>query len=501
MGPRLLALLLLGALVGGCLGELGGTGPDDDASVPEPAGPPLPPSVPPPPSPSQRRATIQGAELALLTAQIAAPGTAVSSSQLPRGAVYEAAAGRLRWIPQVGQAGSYLLPLGAPPATETLLTIGPVSPSLLQQGPPGPYPDADVGYVFVHGKTTDDLCVNQKLRDEYWGASAAVIAPLESQRLVVCHDGRRRVAETAPAVAQQILKASCGRANKCILVTHSMGGLLVSHMFTHAGAARPGEPAELFSHAELYRRVKERTLLVVSLASAEGGSRSADIATGEDESTAGQAISMVVGLLGQNTDSTKNLVVKEATRVVAPLDQDPGVPFFMVAGYSPEVLTGGEALLSTVSTILAITPEAKSAFFAVALSALGSSQSAGSLFNGDLRYTLLDLLAQFGSRSDGMVSFRSACGVRSGEPLDGPGHDAALEPHLRYCASAPRRPGHHLWFAINLNHSEIITTPAACVKQASCAPLVPAQGAMVPPSWASSGASAIAIVRARLGTP
>lgn len=99
---------------------------------------------------------------------------------------------------------------------------------------------------------------------------------------------------------------------------HSMGGLMLEHMFTHirAPSSKDREP-DFYKHRDLYAQVHKKVLFVVAVASAAGGSKVADII------------------------------------------EDPGAPFFMVAGYSSNMLGGIQYLtalmihlVSSVKSIL-----------------------------------------------------------------------------------------------------------------------------------------------------
>ena len=362
--------------------------------------------------------------------------------QLPPGAEFEHAARTVYWVPKADQGGTHQLSFEVDGKHRSKrIKLAELSEERLDQGPPGAYEAAAIGYVFVHGKGDVDRCRDREELAEYWDAMPTQIAPEQTPRTLACYNGRRSAVFVAPAVAQQILDAPCGKSNRCIVVTHSMGGLVLSHIMTHARAARGSDPEPaLFEHHELYRRVQERVLFVIAVASAAGGSKAADIVVnGEDHSLGQQAIGHISKWFGQDQDSTESLVVDYATRVAAPIKADPGVPFFMVPGFSPEVIDTDTLLISSSLSWF-----------------INWIEDDEDLFNGDAELAALDAFTNYRSRSDGLVSLRSGCGIASGEVEAGPGHDERLSKHLRYCYQQPKKPRHHVWFLANLNHFEII---------------------------------------------
>lgn len=369
-------------------------------------------------------------------------------SGLPRGARFDATSQTLLWIPQLGQTGEHEVWVRTAPASgkaedeatsndvPLILSIAPAKAEHLMGGPPRSYATGDVGFVFIHGKADEDMCEDPKDVEDYWGNGPDLLAGAPEHRTLACYDGRKAVADTAEGVAKQILSAPCGRYDKCIVVAHSMGGLMITHMLTHVRAPEESDAEpELFRHNALFRAVRERVLFVISIASSSGGSRAADIVIdAEDRGPIQRLGGEISRVFGQYNGSTENLVVKRATRVVAPLQEDPGVPFFMIAGYSVRILDGASGLsLDLVGALL-------------------DDEETAELFNGATELGLLDALVDFHSRSDGLVSFRSACGIASDSGTAGPGHDSELEKQFEYCYASAKRPNHYLWFLINLNH-------------------------------------------------
>ena len=373
-------------------------------------------------------------------------GASLFLEALPPGAVFDGSTSRLLWIPQRGQAGEYVFysveqsPQGAGRRPHRLSVV-PISDARLRSGPPAGYADDEVGLIFVHGKGSQDNCADTDLLHDYWRRFDETVAPDAALRKLVCYNGRHAVATDAPKVARQILSANCGRANKCIIVTHSMGGLMINHMFTHARPARSGDPEPaMFAEHALYQQVRERTLFVISVASAAGGSKAADIvADGDSHSWGQEAVGALYDWFDPSTPAADNLVIRYATRVAAPLDADPGVPFFMVATYLDRVV---ERVLS------------------------GSVRWVFDWLDGDVAaqgLTALDAVVNFSSRSDGLVSFRSSCGVASDNDKDGPGHNADLRRHFDYCYRAPKKPNHFVWFASNVDHAAVLQRkPGKC---------------------------------------
>lgn len=428
----------------------------------------------------------------------------VAVRDLPAGAIFDTEAKRIYWIPQKGQQGQHrihleyknesvlghlvgfaknLFSLSQVPDSDTegtatkevIIKVHELSEaSLLEFGPLDVYADDDVGYVFVHGKTLNNLCLASEKGAAYWDppeeygtksykkrgdtSFEAVIAPNDKLKTIVCYDGSVDVPTSAPDVARQIIDAPCGKYGKCIVVTHSMGGLQLEYIFTHARKAREGdEHPEYFVDSELFQSVKAKTVFVVSLASAAGGSKSADLIVFPEKQ------SVVQGKIGEiakkyfNADSgaTQSLAVERATKILAPVGEDPGVPFFMIPGYSETVQDSILDGLGAVFDQLSDDPDKE-------------------LFNGDLGYPNLDSLVNFHSRSDGIVAFRSSCGSTSVGVDDGPGHTfPSLEEHLEYCFQVEKKPNHYVWFLSELNHSAIALSVDCGAEAFSCSILFP----------------------------
>ncbi len=391
----------------------------------------------------------------------------ISSSQvlsLPEGAVFDFKTRHLLWIPKTGQAGEHVAQIqffgesGETAIVEARITV---NTTPLTAGPPATYRDGDVGYIFIHGKTDENLCHDSTGLKRYWRHGDDVIAPDKENRLLACYDGRQDVVSESKKVAQQILNAKCGRFNRCIVVAHSMGGLMIEHILTHTRnpVATDRYPEWFSERRDLFQKVKDRTLMVVSLASAAGGSKVADIVINPSrQNISNQAIGIVARAFGEKNDAAKNLVPDFSSTYVAPMNEDPEVPFFMVAGFSKKILKG------TYDYAKAITGNL---FF-------DKHGDKKKYFNGDIDYMRLDRIAEFGSRSDGLVSFRSACGVRSRSDANGPGYDDSMQSQLDYCFKAPKKPNHYPWFTINLNHSLITGPTSACHYTANtCDPQFP----------------------------
>jgi hypothetical protein len=197
-----------------------------------------------------------------------------------------------------------------------------------------------------------------------------------------------------------------------------------------------------------FQQAKSRVLMVISLSSAAGGTKVADYL--ENPSNQGLiTISNLVNTMHLNTAAYQDLTVQNSTHTYAPFNLDPGVPFFMVAGFSP-VLFG----------------------------AIGAAPT--QIFNGDLDLPLVDSVVQPGSRGDGLVDFRSACGVASDDNNNGPGYTASLAQQFQYCATAPKKPNHFAWFAINLNHYLTAGSNGQCLNSVNpCQTFVYQNGNMV----------------------
>jgi hypothetical protein len=390
-------------------------------------------NIPPPPTPVTPTLAFSLTELTPFSANL--PSLA-GVSGLPAGAVFDQKSNSLRWIPQKGQAGVYTIPGNQ---ANVQLTVS--SPASLNQGPPSTYPDGTVGFVYVHGLSQENYCLNPGDLAAYWGLTPQLLSPAPGSSTLSCYDGTRPVEESALIVAQQIMQASCGTHNKCVIVAHSMGNLVMEFILTHARAATAADPEPaLFANAALFQQVKSRVIFVISLASAAGGSKIASILTDPGQSSTVQRYAgEFAAVMGQNSPATRSLAVARATTVLAPVNADPGVPFFMVGGFTAQTSNdyGG------ISAILGNIPL--------------------TVYDGDLRYAALDPIVRFSARSDGMVDFRSACGVASVNQDDGPGYGAPLQSQLQYCVSAPKKPSHYLWFLSNLNHSVIATPWANCL--------------------------------------
>lgn len=352
---------------------------------------------------------------------------------LPFGATYNGNTQTLRWIPKKGQAGVYSFVLGVTNDNvehRLTLTVNPATEVQLKTGPYDIYQDGDVGYIFVHGAGDADRCTDTQDLEEYWGETKNIIAPYAAQRYVVCYDGRKDAEESAQKVAQQILQADCGKFNRCIIITHSMGGLIMNHILTHTRTPTINDPKQsLFDNRFLYQAVKNRALFVISLGSSAGGSKVANMVEHPQDYGIDQSIvDFIQSTTGYGPSGyTRSNEVYYATHVLAPINEDPEVPFFMVAGFSEKIVDEYEGQNINNSELPKI-------------------------FNSDYELMALDEIAQFRSRSDGLVSFRSSCGVASDVVDDGPGRNASLIQQFQYCYQAPKKPNFYPWFAINLNH-------------------------------------------------
>lgn len=408
------------------------------------------------------------------------------SQALPEGAIYDALSKKVIWIPKKGQAGTYQVSflIDNKKINYSVSVAAVTDDRLIQQGPPFKYADGDVGYIFVHGMGDVDRCANASELAQYWGMAPAVIAPDANTRKVACYDSRRAVADVAPGVAQQIINANCGKFNKCIVVIHSMGGLLMEHMFLHTRVPTAQDPRpEFFANRELYNAAKKKVLFVVALASAAGGSKTADIVQGENLSLGQELAGYISRLMSQDGDNTKNLMVKTASNIVAPISGDPGIPFFMIPGYTEKTMTEATGFYFKFIDF----------FFDIPLS----------VFNGYRDLVVVDGISAFHSRSDGVVDLRSSCGIASDNPDDGPGKDANLEASLQYCFNARKKPNHYVWFMSNLNHYLIKDTVVGCDNsEAPCVTRLPNSQVgsfQIDPSL--TGLSAVEVVRLLLGTP
>jgi len=83
-------------------------------------------------------------------------------------------------------------------------------------------------------------------------------------------------------------------------------------------------------------------------------------------------------------------------------------------------------------------------------------------FNGNNDLTMLDRLVDFGSRSDGMVDFRSACGSRATPRTAGRAPTPRSRSISRNCAQSAKKPNHYIWFATDMNHLLIQHAWAGC---------------------------------------
>jgi hypothetical protein len=431
----------------------------------------------------------QISELQSVTVKLDGQGALTFPEGLPEGALYDEGARRINWIPRQGQAGDYkvhVLELGQEKGYVNL-SVGANSAQLLRDGgPPFLYQDGEVGYVFIHGAGETDRCADSADLAAYWGDGPSIIAPDPATRYVACYDSRSAVADVAQSVAQQILNANCGRYNKCIIITHSMGGLMMEHMFLHIREPQATDPEpNMYLPRATYKAVRDRTLFVISLSSAAGGSPSASIVnnsgpTNLDQKVVG-AISRFIGL---NRDSTRNLVVTYASDVVAPYTEDPGVPFFMVATFSEKTLVEENGFLgSLVNVAIDSVPQI--------------------VFNGDREMAITDTLTSFQSRSDGLVDFRSSCGIASDNETDGPGRSVSLDEHFRYCWQSTKKANHFVWFLANVNHSLVTSNYQGCTNsQVPCVALFsdPAN-ATFKMNTLFTGWSAVQVIRNRLTVP
>lgn len=408
-------------------------------------------------------------ELSPFSAQL----NSVTTSSLPQGAVYDKQAQILYWIPQKGQAGDYTISAGGHSIT---LIVG-AAPDL-KRGPPSKYQDGNLGFVYVHGLSSENYCMKQTDLASYWETTPQLLSPQAELRTLACYDGKRPVEESAIFVAQQIVAASCGPFNKCVVVAHSMGNLIMEYIFDHARTATGSDPeSALFAYADLFKQVKNKTLFVISLASAAGGSKAATLLNDPNKDVLIQAIaSDLADLMGDKTPATQSLTVARASTVLAPIQADPGIPFFMVAGYTAQTTEEN----GLVGNLIGNVPQ--------------------SVYNGDDRYARLDPLIRFQSRSDGMVDFRSACGIASALVDDGPGYKAPLAAHFNYCLAGPRKPNHYLWFITNLNHSRIAAPWTGCFNDSNpCISWFPDPGGA---GWQLDGnflyKSSIEVIRSKL---
>lgn len=261
---------------------------------------------------------------------------------------------------------------------------------------------------------------------------------------------------------------------------------MLEHMFLHTRAPTASDPEpRMFDQRDLYKAVRERTLFVVSLASAAGGSDSASIVNEDGPRQVGQeAIGVISRVLGANDDATRNLVVSYASHVVAPYSEDPGVPFFMVAGFSERTTAEQSGFLGSIFNVL-------------------TDQVPLIVFNGNRELALLDSVVLYQARSDGLVDFRSSCGIASDVEGEGPGRNANLDDHFRYCWNARKKANHYVWFLANLNHYLITGQPYDCRNaDVPCVALFPdpAHGTFTM-NRNFTGLNAMQVVRQRLADP
>ncbi len=394
--------------------------------------------------------------------------------------------GYLHWLPGRGQVGLFTFNLDAMEG-EKVLSTKPYTIQVKQlpddflkfHGPAGVYDDADIGYIFVHGKTSTNLCTEPTGASSYWQGSEEIIAPNEQLRTLVCYDGTEAVENVAKKVAESIIAAPCGKYGKCIVITHSMGGLVMEHIFLHSSPKDVLRPA-LYKDHELYKKVKLKTAMTISIASAAGGSRAADMVldlngTGFLEKIEG---SSMASDFQKDSASTESLTVAQSSAVLAPASLDPEVLFMMVPGYSPIVKMQFEGLLDIW---------------------LGEqSEPDPLLFNGSIDYARVDSIVGFSSRSDGVIAFRSSCGIKSYYADDGPGHDEYLNDHVKYCVEEPKKDNHYVWFLSELHHN-LVAWPVDCVENNyRCNILKPSSGTFSYFTSEHSGKSAIHTIRALL---
>jgi hypothetical protein len=124
------------------------------------------------------------------------------------------------------------------------------------------------------------------------------------------------------------------------------------------------------------------------------------------------------------------------------MNQDPGVPIFMVAGYSKKTLREGKGIVDVLKI------------------ELGDSDA--KIFNGETSLATIDYVTDFSSRSDGLVDFRSACGIADASEIGGPGSRASLDQQYQYCAKQQKKPNRYVWFLINSNHFDLTVPTYHC---------------------------------------
>lgn len=354
----------------------------------------------------------------------------------PQGLRYDAENHIISWLPQQNQAGAYELKLSQEQRDGVLVLEVEAQPEeTLRLGPPRSYRDGDVGYIYVHGMSMTNYCATDEKGWKAWRAAADIVSPDENTRSAVCYDGRGRVDQQAAAVAQQIIDAPCGAFNRCIMIAHSMGGLMIEYILLHADESSHPDAAE----RELFRRVREKILFVVELGSASGGAEVANVVKYPERYPKLKHLMGSIGKLVPSRDAIDVLALDFATQIGAPLNGNPQVPVFMVPGYSRKNL-----LSKTQKTIRADGP-----------------------FNGRLELAALDRSMALNSRSDGVVTFRSACGIASDDETAGPGYKASLNEQFEYCFLSPKKPQHHVWFSMDLNHYAIASPFSLCQSEPS----------------------------------
>ncbi len=387
----------------------------------------------------------------LVPQQIQLPQNAtILTETLPRGCQYEPSTHSLLWLPHQNQVGSHSFRVRTQDQQDLTFTIQVEAhpEETLRLGPPSKYKDSDVGYVYIHGMAMEDYCTNENKGWSVWKWTADVLSPDVDNRAAVCYDGRGRIDFQAAAVARQILDAPCGIFEKCIVVTHSMGGLMMEYILLHA---REGSKVTAWER-ELFRQVQEKTLFVLEFASASGGAELANVVKYPERYPKLKHLIGRIGKLVPSQDAIDVLALDFATQEGAPLNEDPGVPIFMVPGYSRVILARehGE----------------------------GNMKDA---FNGRLDLAALDRSMTLNSRSDGVVTFRSSCGIASDDEKDGPGYQAPLDQQFSYCFFAPKKPRHYVWFTMNLNHFLIYSPFSQCKENPSACQThsLDAQGSIV----------------------
>lgn len=342
---------------------------------------------------------------------------------LPVGALLNENGREFLWLPQKGQEGSYKLSVLDALKTESIyeVQIDAQTEDEMTIGPAAWYRDGDIGLIYVHGMSQEDVCEAPGKGRDYWLSTPGILMPQASLNSVICYDGRDRVESQARKVADQILASSCGAYGRCAVFTHSMGGLMLEYIL-HRSLSGDVPTADRIA----FQAAREKIAFVVSIASAAGGSKLANIVKHPDRYPDASLLANIMKPFLASGGALDSLQVEFASQTVAPMDIDTKMPFFMVPGYSKEEGAG----LNT--------------------------------FNGMYELGVLDSNAQFQSRSDGLVAFRSACGVASDREDDGPGRGSSLESQFQYCFGAPKKPSHYVWFSINLNHAAIHQPFAQC---------------------------------------